>query len=66
MALQRDYGFANMHDLQNLCTSQVENTAQVAAAGPFANNVSARGVYIQRLDADPSVSLVMVRPQRCS
>ncbi|CAM9230892.1 unnamed protein product [Scytosiphon promiscuus] len=38
---------------------QVENTVQVTATGPFAHNVSALGIFIQRLDSNPSVSLIM-------
>lgn len=43
---------------------QVETTATVAAVGPFAQIASAEGLYLQRLDAQPSVSLTAVRQQR--
>lgn len=43
---------------------QVETTATVAARGPFAQKASAEGFYLQRLDAQPSLSLTTVRPKR--
>lgn len=40
---------------------QIETTFIVAAVGPFAQTVSAEGMHLQRLDAEPSVSLTTVR-----
>ncbi|CAM9245227.1 unnamed protein product [Ectocarpus sp. 13 AM-2016] len=38
---------------------EVETTADVTASGPFAQAVGDSGEYLQRLDAQPSVSLTM-------
>lgn len=56
--------FTNFAISNDSCPPQVETTATVAAVGSFAQTVSAEGVYLQRLDAQPSVSLTAVRQFR--
>lgn len=51
---------SSVYDIKRLMP-QVETTATVEAIGPFAQIASTRGVYLQRLDAQPSVSLTTVR-----
>lgn len=52
------------HTVRETIMPQVENTVTVAATGPSEESTNAESSFLQRLDAQPSISVTTVRSWR--